>query len=225
MAEIICKLGALRKRPVRSVHVVSSNAGVSAFTEEFCTIHPLDSSLAARAAPNPSTVVGGRILVVDDEPALPRVYIRWLESAGHTVESATDGKSAATLVAEKTFDVIVSDIAMQGMDGVQLVQAVRERDLDVPVVLMTGTPAVETAIKAVEYGALRYLVKPFEETVFRDVVAQALRLHKIAKLKRQALALVGEGNNSSVISLDSARASTERWLLFGWRISPSSHGR
>src|SRR5438105_906465 len=94
----------------------------------------------------------GQVLVVDDEPALLRAYVRWLESAGHAVASAGDGASAAKMVAEKTFDVVVSDIAMPGMDGLQLLRAVRAHDLDVPVILVTGTPAVETAIKAVELG-------------------------------------------------------------------------
>lgn len=140
----------------------------------------------------PAEVRSGRILVVDDEPTMLRTYVRWLESSGYTVEGASDGKIAVALLAQQSFDVIVSDIAMQGMDGIQLLRAVRDRDFDVPVILVTGTPAVETALKAVEYGALRYLVKPFEEVVLQEVVGQALRLHKVAKLKRQALALVGE---------------------------------
>ena len=157
----------------------------------------------------------GRVLVVDDEPVLLRAYVRWLEAGGYAVESATDGRAAATLVAENSFDVIVSDIAMPGMDGIQLLRTVRERDFDVPIILITGTPAVETAIKAVEYGALRYLVKPFEETVLRDVVGHALRLHKIAKLKRQALALVGEGNRQ-VGDLAGLSASLDRALASLW---------
>jgi EAL domain-containing protein (putative c-di-GMP-specific phosphodiesterase class I) len=92
---------------------------------------------------------------------------------------------------------------------------VRERDLDVPVILMTGTPTVETAIKAVENGALRYLVKPFEETVLRDAVGQAQRLHKVAKLKRQALALVGEGNKQ-LGDLAGLNASLDRALATLW---------
>ena len=140
-------------------------------------------------------VPAGRVLLVDDEPLLLRAYTRWLRNAGLVVESAPDGRTAARMIAESRFDVIVSDIMMSGMDGVQLLQAVRERDLDVPVVLMTGTPTVGTAISAVELGALRYLVKPFTESVLRGVVAHAQRLYRLAKLKREAVLLVGQGNN------------------------------
>jgi EAL domain-containing protein (putative c-di-GMP-specific phosphodiesterase class I) len=163
----------------------------------------------------PRTALFGRILVVDDEPALLRDYVRLLEASGYTVVSAPDGKSAARLVGERSFDVIISDIAMPGMDGIQLLRAVRERDLDVPVILMTGTPAIETAITAVKYGALRYLVKPFEGERLQDLVGQALRLHELAKLKRQALSLVGEGNKQ-IGDLAGLSASLDRALATLW---------
>jgi CheY-like chemotaxis protein len=138
---------------------------------------------------------GSRVLVVDDEPALLRAYVRWLESAGCTVEQASDGQAASALVADHRYDVIVSDIGMPGMDGVQLLRAVRERDHDVPVILMTGAPAAASAISAVEYGATRYLVKPFKELVLCDAVRHAVRLHTLAKLKREALVVVGGGHS------------------------------
>jgi DNA-binding NtrC family response regulator len=75
--------------------------------------------------------------------------------------------------------VILSDIDMPGMNGlngIQLLECVRARDLDVPVVLITGNPSVETAIKAMEQGALRYLVKPVELEMFVKVAGDAVRL-------------------------------------------------
>ncbi len=147
--------------------------------------------MSAAVQPGPH----GRVLIVDDEPLLLRAYARGLRAAGFTIETAGDGAQAAALVTVEHFDVIVSDIAMAGLDGVQLLRKVREHDLDVPVILMTATPAVDTAIKAVEYGALRYLVKPFPESALTEVVGRAVRLHKMAKLKRQALELVGRGEH------------------------------
>jgi EAL domain-containing protein (putative c-di-GMP-specific phosphodiesterase class I) len=157
----------------------------------------------------------GRVLVVDDEPALLRAYARWLAAAGHVVETASDGIAATALVAEKQFDVIVSDIGMQGMDGVQLLRRVRERDLDVPVILMTGAPSVATAITAIEYGALRYLVKPFDESVLRDTVAHACQLRRLANLKREAVALVSEGSKQ-IGDLAGLSASLDRALSTLW---------
>src|SRR5271155_4127332 len=102
----------------------------------------------------------GRVLVVDDEEALVRVIGRVLTSAGHTVLTAGDGKRAADLLEEGTFDAIVSDIDMPKMNGIQLLQTVRQRDADVPVILMTGNPDLETAVQAIAHGALQYLIKP-----------------------------------------------------------------
>ncbi|MEO6710290.1 MAG: response regulator, partial [Planctomycetota bacterium] len=155
------------------------------------------------------------MLVVDDEPALLRLYVRLLRGKGYIVHRASDGHSALALLAEKHFDVIVSDIAMPGMGGLQLLRAVRQRDLDVPVVLMTGDPSVETSIRALEYNALRYLVKPFEDQELLDVVALALQLHELARLKRQALELVGVGGQQAA-ELADVGASLDRALESMW---------
>ena len=101
--------------------------------------------------------------------------------------TAGDGREAAHAARDKSFDVIVSDIAMPEMDGLELLRAVREHDLDVPFVIMTGGPGVDSAARAMEYGALRYLIKPVEPAELEEVVARAVRLHQMAKIKREAL--------------------------------------
>jgi len=134
---------------------------------------------------------GGRglVLLVDDEPTIVRGFARILTSAGFSVQIAHDGREAAELARGMSFDAIVSDIAMPEMTGLQLLRSVREHDLDVPVILMTGGPAVESAVQAVEYGALRYLIKPVDSKQLEEVVARATRLHQMAKIKREALEL------------------------------------
>jgi EAL domain-containing protein (putative c-di-GMP-specific phosphodiesterase class I) len=134
---------------------------------------------------------GPRALVVDDEDALLRVHARLLTQAGYQVETAIDGSAAARALDSSSFDVILSDIDMPGMNGIQLLERVRARDLDVPVVLVTGSPSVDTAIRAMEQGALRYLVKPVAPDVLAKVAGDAVRLHRIAKAKREALDLAG----------------------------------
>jgi len=129
----------------------------------------------------------GTILLVDDEQTITRSYARILVAAGYTVEVAHDGKVAAGLAHEKSYDVIISDIAMPEMSGLQLLRAVREHDLDVPVVLMTGGPNLESAVQALEYGALRYLIKPVEPQLLEDVIGRAIRLHQMARIRREAL--------------------------------------
>ncbi len=160
----------------------------------------------------------GRVLVADDESPLRRAYVRMLRDAGYTVEEAVDGKMAAKMVAESDFDAIVSDINMPGIDGVELLRQIRERNLDVPVVLMTGKPAVETAIRAVEFGALRYLVKPIDEAVLVGNVEQAVRLRQVARLKRQALALGGASDTQpgdrSGLEAGLDRALKTMWMAY-----------
>ena len=100
------------------------------------------------------------VLIVDDEEVLVRAMTRVLEARGYQVTAAHDGNAAIGLIRRQPFDVIVSDIQMPGMTGIDLLRVVRAYDLDVPVILMTGAPTVETAIEAVSLGALQYLSKP-----------------------------------------------------------------
>jgi EAL domain-containing protein (putative c-di-GMP-specific phosphodiesterase class I)/ActR/RegA family two-component response regulator len=139
----------------------------------------------------PATGAAGRILLLDDDPALLRSLQRVLQRMGHVVECAHDGATAASIVENNVFDVVLSDIGMPGMNGIEFLLAVRRVDLDVPVVLMTGAPDVATATRAVEFGAMRYLVKPIDFDLLGTVLAQAVRLCRMARLKRQALQIVG----------------------------------
>jgi EAL domain-containing protein (putative c-di-GMP-specific phosphodiesterase class I) len=129
----------------------------------------------------------GLVLLVDDEPTITRGFARVLTAAGYAVEVAHDGSEAAALFRQRAFDVIISDISMPGMSGLELLRAVREHDLDVPVIIMTGGPAVQSAVEAMEYGALRYLIKPIDPAHLEDVVARAVRLHQMARVRREAL--------------------------------------
>src|SRR5689334_15271959 len=134
----------------------------------------------------------GRVLLVDDEPVVLRAYTKALTGAGHAVETAADGRAAVELAHGAPFDAIVSDIAMPEMTGLDFLRRVRGRDLDVPVILMTGLPDVRTAAEAVEFGAFRYLAKPVTPEVLVDAVERAMKMHALAKLKRSALELAGK---------------------------------
>jgi EAL domain-containing protein (putative c-di-GMP-specific phosphodiesterase class I) len=134
----------------------------------------------------------GSILLVDDDEPLARSLSRVLQGAGYEVTIAHDGAVAAKAVMRRAFDVIVSDIQLPGMSGIDLLRVVRAYDLDVPLILMTGTPSIETATEAVSLGALDYLQKPFANGVLLKAVQHASRLHRMAEIKRDALRLLGE---------------------------------
>jgi EAL domain-containing protein (putative c-di-GMP-specific phosphodiesterase class I) len=137
--------------------------------------------------------VRARVLLAEDDEQVRRPLGRSLSSDGHDVVTVENGRQALALLRETPFDVIVSDIAMPEMDGIQLLRAIREQDSDVPVVLVTGAPDVATAMQAVRLGALLYLTKPVDLEEIKRVVARAVRLRRIARLKQEALALVSAG--------------------------------
>ena len=98
--------------------------------------------------------------MVDDDVRFWRIFARALEGVGHQVTAVDSGEAALELIAQRRFDVVLSDIAMPGMGGIELLKRVRKLDTEIPLILITGSPLLETALKAVEYGALRYLLKP-----------------------------------------------------------------
>ncbi|MEZ5285213.1 MAG: EAL domain-containing response regulator [Vicinamibacterales bacterium] len=131
-----------------------------------------------------------RALIVDDDEQVLFVHQRVLKMGGFDVETAASGNAAMDALRRTQFDVVLSDIDMPGMDGIRLLEQVRSHDVDVPVILITGAPTLETAVQALDRGALRYLSKPTPLPELLKVARDAVRLHRIAKAKREALALL-----------------------------------
>jgi len=162
--------------------------------------------------PKPSS--GRSILIVDDEPAMLRTFERVLRGSFDVVTcSSTD--EAISHVTTRSFDVVVSDVHMPQMSGVDLLRVIRAYDFDVPVILITGAPSVETAADAVALGAAGYLIKPFDNDALIKACERASRLHRLAKMKRDALALEG-GNSAQPADLAGLGASFQRALDGMW---------
>ncbi|HEU4383487.1 MAG TPA: sigma-54 dependent transcriptional regulator [Anaeromyxobacteraceae bacterium] len=123
-----------------------------------------------------------RLLVVDDEPIALRNLERVLSKEGYQVSTASNGQSALRLFRARAADVVLTDLRMEKVDGLQVLQRCKELDPDVEVILITGYAAVETAIQAMKQGAYHYLAKPFKLDEVRKVVAEAAE--KVA-LKRE----------------------------------------
>jgi EAL domain-containing protein (putative c-di-GMP-specific phosphodiesterase class I) len=121
------------------------------------------------------------VLVVDDDPLVLESYCRVLEKAGYQVLCAEDGRTAFEISSQQPLDAVVSDIAMPGMTGVQLMEAIRNHDVDVPVVLTTGKPTLETAVRAVGLGAAAYLTKPVAVQELRDAVSRVVSARTSSK--------------------------------------------
>ncbi len=133
----------------------------------------------------------GKILLVDDEPEPLRATARVLRHAGYSVDTADNGKSATAAIASTEYDTIVSDISMPTMDGIELLRFMREHDEDIPVILVTGAPAVETAVQALEHGAYKYLVKPVSADRLEEVLQKAVRMRQMARIRREAVEVLG----------------------------------
>jgi EAL domain-containing protein (putative c-di-GMP-specific phosphodiesterase class I) len=168
----------------------------------------------------------GTIVLVDDEPEALRGFERTLKSAGYQVEAFSDAREAVKRVAVGGVHVVVSDISMPEMSGVELLRTIREYDADLPVVLVTGLPAIESATDAVEYGAFKYIVKPVEPEKLRTTVERARKLYRLARMKREALKLMG----ANAISADRAgleasfdSAINSMWMAFQPILRASDH--
>ena len=141
-------------------------------------------------------IVRPRVLVVDDIPEVVRSIERVLRNCGYNVDSTSDSTAAAARVGSVHYDAVLSDISMPGTSGLELLQIIRERDPELPVILMTGDPSVETALPAIEYGVLSYLVKPITPELLRKKVGWAVHLHQLSEMKREAFRLLSAVNQS-----------------------------
>jgi two-component system response regulator AtoC len=121
-----------------------------------------------------------RVLAVDDEADMLEVLEDVLRRPGLAVETERDSGRALLRLGEETFDLLITDLRMPGMDGLALLQAAREADPDLLVLVVTAYPAVESAVEAIRGGAFDYVTKPFEPDHLRIVVDRALSHRRLA---------------------------------------------
>jgi ActR/RegA family two-component response regulator len=138
-----------------------------------------------------AALAAARVLIVEDDRGLLEVYTDILLERGFDVAAASDAAAALRALEAAPFDAVLSDVVLPGASGVDILRAVRERDLDVPVVLVTGDPTVATAVSALELGALHYLTKPVASAELVRCVEHAVELRKLAAVKREALRHLG----------------------------------
>ena len=120
------------------------------------------------------------ILLVEDERRLAQVVRRVLEEEGHTVDTAFDGEEGLAMGLEGSHDVIVLDIMLPQIDGIEVCQSLRRNRVDTPVLLLTALDAVEDRVRGLDAGADDYLPKPF---AFQELLA---RLRALGRRKVQA---------------------------------------
>jgi len=120
-----------------------------------------------------------KILVVDDEQSMTQFLSIVLRKEGYQVVTVNNGKEALDKVRGETFDVVITDIKMPGMDGIQLLTGIKKHDATLPVVIMTAYASQQSAIDAVNMGAFQYLIKNAKNDEIRLVVRNALEMRKV----------------------------------------------
>ena len=121
----------------------------------------------------------GKILIVDDERRIRSILGIMLQSLGHETEQAEDGVEAIEKLENQGFDLVISDIRMDNMDGKALLKSIKEKHLGLPVIFITAYASVESSVEALRLGAADYIVKPFEEEQIQVAVERALGMGKI----------------------------------------------
>ena len=127
--------------------------------------------------PAPSSSV--RLLIVDDEPPQRKALCDTLRDEGYTTVGCSDGPTALRLLRESSYDLILSDLMMPGMDGISLLQQALAIDHDLVGIIMTGDGTIATAVEAMKVGALDYILKPFRVSVVLPVISRALAVRRL----------------------------------------------
>jgi signal transduction histidine kinase len=120
-----------------------------------------------------------RLLIVDDEAALMTALCKTLELEGYSTTGFTSAREALKQLGEREFDVLLTDLMMPEMDGIALVRAAQEIDRDLVGIVMTGHGTIDTAVKALQSGALDYVLKPFRLDNLVPVLSRALSVRRL----------------------------------------------
>ena len=167
------------------------------------------------------------VLLVDDDPAVLRALSRVLKTRGYIVSTTSSGPEAVQLVTQTDFDVILSDIAMPEMDGITLLREIRSHDLHVPVILVTGEPTVDTAVQALEYGAMHYLTKPVPVDALEHALDKAIHLRRMARVRQRAAELLGQSAASAAdragLEATFQRCIDSLWMAYHPIVGTHSH--
>jgi DNA-binding NtrC family response regulator len=127
------------------------------------------------------------VLVVDDEGANRYSVSKTLQRVGYVVSEAATGEDALKVMENQAFDVVLTDIRMPGLDGVELLRRIKEETPDVIVILMTAYASLGTAVEALRLGAHDYLIKPSSSQDIRQSVARGVERARNLKRRRALL--------------------------------------
>ena len=126
-----------------------------------------------------------RVMVVDDEFHVCNTIAALLEKRGYRVESFENAVDALMAFQERGYDLVLSDVKMLGMDGIELLGRIHALDLDVPVILMTGFADLSMVVNAVKMGVYDFIIKPFDPDVLMAAVDKGLKYRYLCRLEKE----------------------------------------
>jgi two-component system alkaline phosphatase synthesis response regulator PhoP len=160
------------------------------------------------------------ILVVDDESAIRYSITKTLQRVGYQVESAASGEEALEMMGKQRYDVVLTDIRMPGISGVELLARVKEEAPDAIVILLTGYASLDTAVESLRLGAHDYLIKPSSSQDIRDSVARGIERAQNLQRRRALLDAI----QHSVAELADVAESTSRQMSDKQLLQPVQAG-
>jgi two-component system NtrC family response regulator len=125
------------------------------------------------------------ILIVDDEKNYPLILSAILEEEGFETFTANSGRDALEILASTDIDLVLTDMKMPSMDGIELLEKIKAKDQDLPVIMMTAHGTVDKAVEAMQKGAYSYILKPFDNDRLIIYVNKAVGMHRVVKENRQ----------------------------------------
>lgn len=125
------------------------------------------------------------ILIVDDESVVCKSCEKILKPKGHDVDSALSGQEALDKIEKKRYEVVITDLKMPGIDGMKLLNIVKERYEKVDVIMITGYASIDTSVEAMKLGAFDYIPKPFTPDELRNVTERALERRRLLEEERE----------------------------------------
>ena len=132
------------------------------------------------------------VLIVDDELNIRRVLAAMLAREGYEVTTAADGEQALSVLHKTPVHVVVSDLVMPRLGGMQLLERISAEFPDIPVIFITAHGTVDSAVQALKAGAFDYITKPFEQEELKKVIAKAARAHELERHNVHAPVVAGE---------------------------------
>ncbi|MFX0113908.1 MAG: response regulator [Candidatus Hodarchaeota archaeon] len=166
---------------IDEIEAVLHNLGKDQLNSDLGGIIPLDSSESV-IIEKFNEESSAKILIVEDHDALRESLVEILTEEGNEARGIGNASDALSLLQGETFDIVVSDIKMPGMDGIELLRRVRERELPLDFVIITGFGTLGTAQEAIRLGAKDYILKPVDPPSFVRVISDVYEQQKIAKM-------------------------------------------